>query len=35
MNENIIEAIQDLLKSMDQDLLLLIYKLIVSIRERT
>lgn len=35
MTDEIIEAIQDLLKSMDQDLLLLIYKLIVSIRERT
>lgn len=35
MTDEIIEAIQDLLKSMDQDLLLLIYRLIVSIRERT
>lgn len=35
MNDKIIEAIQDLLKSMDRDLLLLIYKLILSIRERT
>lgn len=35
MNDKIIEAIQDLLKSMDRDLLLLIYRLILSIRERT
>lgn len=35
MNDKIIEAIQDLLKSMDCDLLLLIYRLILSIRERT
>lgn len=35
MTNEIIEAIQELLKSMDQDLLLLICRLIVSIRERT
>lgn len=35
MTSEIIEAIQELLKSMDKDLLLLIYRLIVSIRERT
>ena len=35
MNDKIIEAIQDLLKSMNRDLLILIYRLILSIRERT
>jgi len=35
MTDKIIEAILEQLEPMDKDLLLLIYKLIVSIRERT
>ncbi len=34
MKNNIIEAINELLNTMDNDLLLLIYRLIVSIRGR-
>lgn len=35
MKDKIIEAINELLEPMDRDLLLLIYRLILSIRERT